>query len=110
MAAIALATITWFSLPRAPHDVSQSAEPAKPIASIAIPVIAAEVSISAMVAHDLAASAIDAKKNELLIVTAVCRENLEMLSIASRAVGQIQCLANTGDNLHLALAKIFYSP
>ena len=30
----------WFSLPRAPHGVSQSAEPAKPIASIAIPVIA----------------------------------------------------------------------
>jgi hypothetical protein len=79
-------------------------------AVIAIPVIAAEISISAMVAHDLAASAIDAKKNELLIVAAVCRENLEMLSIASRAVGQIQCLANTGDNLHLALAQIFYSP
>jgi adenylate cyclase len=39
-AAIALAAITWFSLPRVPHDVLQSAEPAKPIASIAIPVIA----------------------------------------------------------------------
>jgi adenylate cyclase len=39
-AAIALAAITWFILLRAPHDVSRSAEPAKPIASIAIPVIA----------------------------------------------------------------------
>ena len=39
-AAIALAAITWFSLPRAPHDVSQSAEPAKSIASGAIPIIA----------------------------------------------------------------------
>src|SRR5712671_3181135 len=79
-------------------------------AVIAIPVIAAEISISAMVAHDLGPSAIDAKKNELLIVAAVCRKNLEMLSIASRAVGQIQGLANTGDNLYLALAQIFYSP
>src|SRR5882762_2443929 len=79
-------------------------------APIAIPIIAAEISISAMVAHDLGPSAIDAKKNELLIIAAVCRENLEMLSIASRAVGQIQCLANTGDNFHLALAEIFYSP
>jgi len=79
-------------------------------AVIAIPVIATEISISAMVAHDLGPSAIDAKKNELLIIAAVCRKNLEMLSIASRAVGQIQCLANTGDNFHLALAKIFDSP
>jgi Predicted integral membrane protein len=39
-AAIVLAAIAWFSLPRAPHGVSQSAEPAKPIASSAIPVIA----------------------------------------------------------------------
>jgi adenylate cyclase len=39
-AAIALAAITWFILLRGPHDVSRSAEPAKPIASIAIPVIA----------------------------------------------------------------------
>jgi adenylate cyclase len=40
-AASALAVITWFSFPRATHDVSQSdAEPAKPIASSAIPVIA----------------------------------------------------------------------
>ena len=39
-AAIVLAAIAWFSVPRAPHGVSQSAEPAKPIASIAIPVIA----------------------------------------------------------------------
>src|SRR5712672_1108908 len=78
-------------------------------AVIAIPVIAVEISISAMVDHDLGPSAIDAKKNELLIIAAVCRKNLEMLSIASRAVGQIQRLANTGDNFHLALAKIFYS-
>jgi adenylate cyclase len=40
MAAIAMAAIAWFNFPRAPHDVSQSAEPAKPIASSAIPVIA----------------------------------------------------------------------
>lgn len=39
-AAIALAAITWFSLPRAPHDVSQGAGPAKSIASNPIPVIA----------------------------------------------------------------------
>ena len=39
-AAIALTAITWFSLSRAPHDISQSTEPAKPIASSAIPVIA----------------------------------------------------------------------
>jgi adenylate cyclase len=40
IAAIVFAAITWFSLPRAPHDVSQSAEPAKPIAASGIPVIA----------------------------------------------------------------------
>src|SRR6267378_2478866 len=61
-------------------------------AVIAIPVIAAEISISATVTNDLGPSAIDAKKNELLIVAAVCRKNLELLSIASRAVGQIQGL------------------
>ncbi|OCK56876.1 adenylate/guanylate cyclase domain-containing protein [Bradyrhizobium sp. LMTR 3] len=37
---IALAAITWFSLPRAPPNVSQGAAPARPIASSAIPVIA----------------------------------------------------------------------
>jgi class 3 adenylate cyclase/TolB-like protein/Tfp pilus assembly protein PilF len=39
-ATIALAAITWFSVPRAPHDASQGAEPAKPIASNVVPVIA----------------------------------------------------------------------
>src|SRR6266446_10067312 len=39
-AAIALVAITWFSLPRAPRDVSQGAQPAKPIAANVIPVIA----------------------------------------------------------------------
>ncbi len=39
-AVVALAVMTWFSLPRTAHDVSQSAEPAKQIASIATPVIA----------------------------------------------------------------------
>ena len=39
-AAMVLAAITWFSLPRSPPNVSQSAEPAKPIASVAIPVVA----------------------------------------------------------------------
>jgi class 3 adenylate cyclase/TolB-like protein/Tfp pilus assembly protein PilF len=39
-AASAFAAITWFSLPRAPHHVSQSAGPARSIASSPIPVIA----------------------------------------------------------------------
>lgn len=40
MAAVALAAISWFSLLRTAHDLSQSAELAKPTASIGIPVIA----------------------------------------------------------------------
>ncbi len=40
MAAVALAAITWLISPRAPHDVSHNAEPAKRIAASMIPVIA----------------------------------------------------------------------
>jgi adenylate cyclase len=36
---IALATIIWFTLPRAPHNASQGTEPSKQIATSAIPVI-----------------------------------------------------------------------
>src|SRR6267142_2097200 len=79
-------------------------------AEIAIPVIAAEISISAMVANNLAPSAIDTKKNKLLIVAAVRRKDLEMLSVAVGPVGQIQRLTSTRDNLHPALAEIFDSP
>jgi TolB-like protein/Tfp pilus assembly protein PilF len=39
-AATAFAAITWFSLPRAPYDVSQGAGPARPTLSSPIPVIA----------------------------------------------------------------------
>jgi adenylate cyclase len=39
-AVVALAALPWIILPRAPHDVSRSAEPAKPITASMIPVIA----------------------------------------------------------------------
>jgi adenylate cyclase len=39
-AAVALAAITWFMLPRAPYDAPKVPEPSKPIAASAMPVIA----------------------------------------------------------------------
>jgi len=79
-------------------------------AVVAIHVMVAEVSVSAVVANNVAASAVDAKEDKLLIVATIRREDLEMLSVAVRPVGQIQGLADTGDNLHPALAEIFDSP
>jgi adenylate cyclase len=40
VAAAALAAITWFTVPRAPYEAPQIAQPSRPIAASAIPVIA----------------------------------------------------------------------
>jgi hypothetical protein len=77
---------------------------------IAVHVMAVEVSVPAMVVNNVAASAIDAKKEKLLIVAAIGRKDLEELPVAVRTVWQIQCLTVTGDNLHEALVEIFDSP
>src|SRR5579859_2404316 len=57
-----------------------------------------------------APATVDSEQAELLILTRIGRKNLEMGSIAVRAVGQIQRLSNAGGNLHLAVAKIVYFP
>jgi hypothetical protein len=83
--------------------------------------MAAELTVSAFDDHGghnavsdascvVVASAVDTKKEKLLIVAGVWRKDLEMSSIAVRAVWQIQRLTDTRGNLHLALAEILNSP